>query len=250
MYHVEGDRQPVQPALPLSFEEQPSQEIPLPQGEYPSERLAQLGADALALWELLAIVIGTGKGNAATFALARTLTAAFDNLQQLYVTPVQALSTLPGMNPTKAVRVHAAFELGRRLMASTTDKPRQITSPASAAAILMPDMMLLEQEHMRLILLNTRNEIISTPTLYKGSLNTAVVRVAEVFKDAIRQNAAGLIVSHNHPSGDPAPSPEDIHLTRTIVDAGKLLGIQVLDHIIIGRQRYVSLKEKGLAFSD
>jgi DNA repair protein RadC len=112
----------------------------------------------------------------------------------------------------------------------------------------MPDMMLLEQEHMRLILLNSRHEVIATPTVYKGSLNTAVIRVAEVFKDALRQNAAAIVVSHNHPSGDPSPSPEDIIVTRNCVEAGKLLGIEVVDHVIIGHNRYVSLKERGLGF--
>ena len=109
-------------------------------------------------------------------------------------------------------------------------------------------MMYLEQEHLRLILLDTRNYVIDTPTLYIGSLNTSMIRIGEVFRDAIRRNAAALIAAHNHPSGDPAPSPEDVNVTRQIVQAGKLLDIDLLDHIIIGRQRYVSLKERGLGF--
>ena len=112
----------------------------------------------------------------------------------------------------------------------------------------MPDMMFLEQEHLVVVLLNTRSEILATKTVYKGSLNTTVVRIGEVFKDAIRQNAAALIVAHNHPSGDCSPSPEDLRVTREIVNAGKLLSVDVLDHIVIGHNRYTSLKEKGIGF--
>jgi DNA repair protein RadC len=123
-----------------------------------------------------------------------------------------------------------------------------VQSPADAANLLMPEMMFLQQEHLRLILLNTRNQVLSTPTLYIGNLNATTVRIGEVFRGAIKINAAALILVHNHPSGDPSPSPEDGRVTRQIVEAGKLLGLDVLDHIIIGRQRYVSLKERGIGF--
>jgi DNA repair protein RadC len=109
-------------------------------------------------------------------------------------------------------------------------------------------MMFLEQEHLRLILLDTRNRVISTPTVYVGSLNTSVVRIGELFRAAIKDNAAAFIVAHNHPSGDPSPTPEDVNVTRQNVQSGKLLDIELLDHVIIGRQRYVSLKERGLGF--
>ena len=112
----------------------------------------------------------------------------------------------------------------------------------------MTEMSLLEQEHLRLVLLDTRNHVLATPTIYVGSLNTSVVRVGELFRAAIKENAAALIVVHNHPSGDPSPSPEDVRVTGQIVSAGKLLDVDVLDHIIIGRQRFVSLKERGLGF--
>jgi DNA repair protein RadC len=112
----------------------------------------------------------------------------------------------------------------------------------------MSEMMFLEQEHLRLILLDTRNRVISTPSVYVGSLNTSVVRIGELFRAAIKDNAAAFIVAHNHPSGDPSPSPEDVTVTRQIVQSGKLLDIELLDHVIIGRQRYVSLKERGLGF--
>ena len=114
--------------------------------------------------------------------------------------------------------------------------------------LLMTEMSLLEQEHLRLVLLDTRNHVLATPTIYVGSLNTSVVRVGELFRAAIKENAAALIVVHNHPSGDPSPAPEDVRVTGQIVSAGKLLDVDVLDHIIIGRQRFVSLKERGLGF--
>jgi DNA repair protein RadC len=123
-----------------------------------------------------------------------------------------------------------------------------VTTPADAANLLMSEMTFLEQEHLRVVLLDTRNRVLATPTIYVGSLNTSVIRIGELFRQAIRNNAAALIVAHNHPSGDPAPSPEDIHVTRKLVEAGKLLDIEILDHIVIGRQKFVSLKERGLGF--
>lgn len=124
----------------------------------------------------------------------------------------------------------------------------KITSPADAANLLMTEMAFLEQEHLRLILLDTRNHVIGTPTIYVGSLNTSVVRIGELFRAAVRANAAAMIVAHNHPSGDPSPSPEDVNVTREMVRAGKIMSLDVLDHVIIGRMRYVSLKERGLGF--
>lgn len=148
----------------------------------------------------------------------------------------------------KALRIKAALELGRRTLTVSLEEQPQITSPADAANLLMSEMMYLEQEHLKLITLDTRNRILSMPTVYIGSLNTAVVRIAELFKLAIRTNAAAIIVAHNHPTGDASPSPEDIHLTRQLVRAGKLLNIEVLDHIVVGHQQYVSLKERGEGF--
>ena len=220
----------------------------LPAGEYPRDRLHRYGPQALALWELLSLVLGPGGGVAAAIELGQAITESYESLQQLYVAGILELTRTPGMTEAKAIRLQAALELGRRMMVTPHESRYRVSTPGDAAELLMPDMMLLEQEHMRLILLNSRHEVISTPTVYKGSLNTAVVRVAEVFKDALRQNAAAIVVSHNHPSGDPSPSPEDIIVTRNCVEAGKLLGIEVVDHVIIGHNRYVSLKERGLGF--
>ncbi|MCA9920769.1 MAG: DNA repair protein RadC, partial [Anaerolineales bacterium] len=146
------------------------------------------------------------------------------------------------------VEIKAALEVGRRLMAAAPEERIRITSPGDAANLLMSEMSFLEQEHLRIILLDTRNRVLHTPTIYIGSLNTSVVRVGELFRAAIKENAAALIVAHNHPSGDPSPSPEDVRVTRNIVKAGKLLDIEVLDHVVIGHHRFVSLKERGLGF--
>lgn len=156
--------------------------------------------------------------------------------------------SVKGIGPVKAIEIKAALEIGRRLAANTPEERPRVASPGDAANLLMSEMMFLEQEHLRLILLDTRNRVLSTPTIYVGSLNSSVVRVGELFRAAIKENAAAFIVAHNHPSGDPSPSPEDINVTRQIVSAGKLLDIQLLDHIVIGYQRYVSLKERGLGF--
>ena len=133
-------------------------------------------------------------------------------------------------------------------MAATDDEPPQIRTPNQAAAILLPQMADLEQEHLVTLILNTRNRLLKLHTVYVGSLNTSLVRVGEIFREAIRRNAAAILVAHNHPSGDPSPSPEDVAITRNIVQAGKLVDIEVLDHMVIGRGRWVSLKERGLGF--
>ena len=219
----------------------------MPTGDRPRERLAHAGASALYNAELLAIVLRVGTGGENAVHLAQRLLNQH-GLAGLARKSVAELSQEKGLGPAKVVQIKAAFELGRRLLASTPEERPQIRAPADAANILLSEMTLLEQEHLRVMLLDTRNRVIATPTVYVGSLNTTWVRVSEVFRDAIRQNAAALIVAHNHPSGDPSPSPEDVSLTREIISAGKLLDIEVLDHLIIGHQRFVSLKERGLAF--
>jgi len=128
------------------------------------------------------------------------------------------------------------------------DMKPQVRSPADAANLVMSKMCLLEQEELLTMLLDTKNRVLETPTVYRGSLNTSLIRVGELFREAIRANCAAMIVIHNHPSGDPTPSPEDVAVTRQIAEAGKLLDVEVLDHLIIGRQRFVSLKERGLGF--
>ncbi len=214
----------------------------------PRERLMTVGATAVSTAELLAIILRTGSGGENVLRLAERLLAAFGDLPGLSRATIAELMQVKGIGPAKAVEIKAALEIGRRLMATAPQEKPVISSPADAANLLMSEMTFLEKEHLRLVLLDTRNKVLGTPTIYVGSLNTAVLRVNELFRVAIRENAAAFIVVHNHPSGDPSPSPEDIHVTRQIVQAGKILDIGVLDHVIIGRHRYVSLKERRLGF--
>jgi len=216
--------------------------------ERPRERLILVGERSLAVSELLAIVIRIGVGGENAIRLAERTLAHFGGLPGIARASIKELTQVKGIGTAKAVQIKASLELGRRLIATTPQERPTVTSPADAANLLMTEMSLLEQEHLRLVLLDTRNHVLATPTIYVGSLNTSVVRVGELFRAAIKENAAALIVVHNHPSGDPSPSPEDVLVTGQIVSAGKLLDVNVLDHIIIGRQRFVSLKERGLGF--
>ncbi len=214
----------------------------------PRERLLQVGAQAVSTAELIAIILRTGTGGENVLRLAERLLFRFGDLTGLSRATAAEMQRVKGIGPAKAVEIKAALEIGRRLLAASPSEKPKVSSPADAANLLMSEMMFLEQEHLRLILLDTRNKVLRTPTIYKGSLNTSVVRIGELFRAAIKENAAAMIVAHNHPSGDPSPSPEDVNVTRQLVQAGKLLGIDVLDHIVIGRQRFVSLKERGLGF--
>lgn len=214
----------------------------------PRERLLQVGAQAVSTVELLAIILRTGTGGENVLRLAERLLIHFGDLAGLARATITELQAVRGIGRVKAIEIKAALEVGRRLLAAAPQERPKVTSPADAANLLMSEMMFLEQEHLRLILLDTRNFVLRTPTIYKGSLNTSLVRIGELFRAAIRENAAAMIIAHNHPSGDPSPSPEDVNVTRQLVQAGKLLSIDVLDHIVIGRQRFVSLKERGLGF--
>lgn len=214
----------------------------------PRERLIEVGERALSTAELLAITIRTGVGGENVVRLSERLLIHFGGLPGLARASITELQMVKGIGPAKAIEIKAALEIGRRLLASAPEQRARVSSPADAANLLMSDMALLEQEHLRLILLDTRNQVLATPNVYKGSLNTSVIRVGELFRHAIKENAAAMIVAHNHPSGDPSPSPEDVRVTKQIVNAGKLLDIDLLDHLIIGHGRYVSLKERGLGF--
>lgn len=216
--------------------------------ERPRERLMHAGPTAVSTTELLAIILRTGVGGENVLRLSERLLSTFTDLPGISRATIAELTAVKGIGPAKAVEVKAALELGRRLMASAPQEKAKVASPADAANLLMSEMMFLEKEHLKLILLDTRNTVLSTPTIYVGSLNTSVIRISELFRAAIKANAAALIVAHNHPSGDPSPSPEDVRVTRQIVQAGKLLDIELLDHIVIGHQRFVSLKERGLGF--
>lgn len=216
----------------------------LPASERPVNRLNSRGALVLSNSELLAAIIQTP----IALHTANHLLAKYDGILGLARASTQELLDTDGLGPAKVAQIQAAFELGRRLLIASPQDRTQIRSPADAASMLMVEMMNLAQEHFLVICLNTKSYIIETRTLYVGSLSTTVIRIGEVFEPAIKNHAAAIIIAHNHPSGDPTPSPEDVQITTMITQAGQLLDIQVLDHLIIGYQRYVSLKERGLGF--
>jgi DNA repair protein RadC len=182
--------------------------------------------------------------------MATRLLTSYKGLAGLSRADFAQLEAERGLGPAKTAQLLAAFELGRRLMAEAPDERYQIRAPSDAANILTPLIGHQEQEHFVVLYLDTRNRVTDRETLYKGSLNTSLVRIGEVFRGAVRRNCAAVIVAHNHPSGDPTPSPEDIALTRRLVDAGKLLEVDVLDHVIIGHNRFVSLRERSLGFEN
>lgn len=222
----------------------------LPAADRPRERLAELGAGSLSNAELLGILLRVGIAGENAVRMAERLLNQLGGLPGLHRAAHADLCAVKGLGKAKAAQLMAAIELGRRLASSPAEERQPISSPADAANLLMYRMAALEQEYLFVILLDTRNRVIGAPLeVYHGSLNTSLIRVGEVFRDAIRLNAAGLIVAHNHPSGDPSPSPEDVAVTRALVEAGKLLDIDVLDHLVFGRYRFVSLKERGLGFS-
>ena len=216
----------------------------------PRERLEAVGAAGLSHAELLAILLRVGTKGENAARLAERLLAQWGGLPGLHRMSHADLCQVKGIGKAKAAQLMAAIELGRRIAVSSPEERLTISSPADAANLLMYQMSALEQEYLFVILLDTRNRVLGKPLeVYHGSLNTSMIRTAEVFREAVKINAAGLIVAHNHPSGDPSPSPEDVAVTRTLVEAGRLLDVEVLDHLVIGRQRFVSLKERGLGFS-
>lgn len=224
----------------------------LPSAERPRERLVVKGPAALSAAELLAILLGTGNGRTGESALdlaGKILrlgeSGGDQGLRFLLRASLEELQAIGGIGQAKAIQIKAALELGRRMSASVADR-RTVSSPADAAALLMEKMRYLEQEHFRVVLLNTKNHVIAVEPITMGGLNASVIQPREVFREAVRRGAACLIMAHNHPSGDPAPSPEDIRVTETAVEAGRLLGIEVLDHLIIGDNRYVSFREEGI----
>jgi DNA repair protein RadC len=220
----------------------------LPETLRPRERLQYAGANALSTAELLAIILRTGGKGENVIRMAERMLIEFHGLAGLSQASFEELCKSHRVGPAKATEIKAALELGRRLLLAGPQEMSQIRSPADVANLLMLEMGLLEREHMRTVLLDTKNRVQRIVNVYAGSLNTAVIRISEIFQEAIRANSAALIVVHNHPSGDPTPSPEDVRVTQKIVQAGELLNIDVLDHLVIGRNRYVSMKERGLGF--
>jgi DNA repair protein RadC len=221
----------------------------LEESERPRERLARLGPQVLTNAELLAILLRTGVPGENAVQVGNRLLQEFGGLAGIHRADFNEVRNQHGIGPAKAAQIKAAIELGRRLTAVSPEERPAIHSPADAAALVQFEMSALEQEELHVMLLDTRNRLLDIDKVYRGSVNTSQVRVGELFKSAVRRNAAAILVIHNHPSGDPTPSPDDVGLTRNIVQAGKLLDVEVLDHLVIGRGRYVSLKERGLGFA-
>jgi len=221
----------------------------MPLGERPRERLRDAGPDSLSNGELLAILLRTGSVRENVLQQAGRLLTTWGGLTGLARAGFAELCREHGMGEAKACQVQAALELGRRLAVSLSAEERpQISSPEQVAALVQTEMGLLAQESLRVVLLNTKNHVIAIREVYKGSVNSAQVRVGEVFREAIRENCPSIIVIHNHPSGDPTPSPDDIAVTRDLIAAGDLLEIEVLDHLVIAGGRFVSMKGQRLGF--
>src|ERR1700752_254297 len=221
----------------------------LHEADRPRERLASLGPQALTNAELMAILLRVGVKGESAVAVGQRLLQNFSGLSGLHRAPFADLKKQHGLGDAKAAQIKAAIELGRRLTLESPEERPMINSPADAAALVSYEMSALEQEHLRVLLLDRRNRVLETVEVYKSSVDSSQVRIGEVFKEAVRKNPSAVIIIHNHPSGDPTPSPDDVAVTRAIVQAGKLLDVEVLDHLVIGQGKWVSLKERGLGFA-
>jgi DNA repair protein RadC len=216
--------------------------------ERPRERLKLRGPSALSDGDLLAIILNTGLKGETVTDLSQRLLAEHGGLRGLYRLEVSELAKLRGLGDAKAVHLKAALELGRRLAALSPEDRPQVTSPDDVANLLQIEMAALEQEQLRVVLLDTKHRILGTRTVYQGSVNQAQVRIGEIYRDAVRQNATAIVAVHNHPSGDPTPSAADVSLTVEMVRAGEMLDIDLLDHLVIGQGRWLSLRRLGLGF--
>jgi DNA repair protein RadC len=216
--------------------------------ERPRERLAARGAAGLSAAELIGLLWGSGGRGRSAIDLAEDVLARHDGLTGLARATDLELEAVPGIGTAKAAQLAAAFELGRRLLADWPAGRWGIRSARDVADRLVLQMGRLEREELRVVLLNTKNIVLRVETVYQGNVSSSLVRVGELFRDAVRLNASGLILVHNHPSGDPTPSPDDLHLTAEALAAGRLLDIAVLDHVVVGHDAWISLRDRGVAF--
>ncbi|MCI0818897.1 MAG: DNA repair protein RadC [Chloroflexi bacterium] len=220
----------------------------MPADERPRERLRMRGPESLTNAELVAILLRTGTNGENVVAVAQRILAKFGGLRGLGAAGFGELCAERAMGEAKAAQLIAAVELGKRTVHARPPERRIIRSPEDVYALLFAEMALLDREQLRVILLSTRNEVLSVREVYRGNVSSALVRVAEVFSDAVREGCPSIIIVHNHPSGDPTPSAEDVALTKQLIDAGKLLGVEVLDHVVIAREGHKSLKDLKLGF--
>jgi DNA repair protein RadC len=217
----------------------------MPVSDRPRERMMQVGPGALSNAELLALLLRTGSAEESVMSLACRVLNQCGGLRGLKATSFEELTAIKGIGPAKALLIMAGLELGKRMSSSLPPERIVVRSPKDVAGVMMEELRYHTQEHFVCLYLNTKNHIIGRETIFIGSLNSSIVHPREVYKEAIRRSSASVICLHNHPSGDPAPSREDIEVTRRLQEAGRILGIELLDHIIIGDGQFYSLKEKG-----
>ena len=214
----------------------------LPPEERPRERLVRRGAAGLSAAELIGLVWGSGSPGRSAIQVATEALARAGSLSQLAAASPPELEAIPGIGDARAAQLAAAFELGRRLLADWPTGRLTVRAPGDLADRLILQMGRLEREELRVVALNTRNAVLAIETVYRGNVSTALVRVGELFRDAIRQHAAGLILVHNHPSGDPTPSRDDVEMTKAVAAAAEKLGILLHDHLVVGRKGHKSLR--------
>lgn len=217
----------------------------LPPEERPREKLAHWGAPSLREYELLAILLRTGTAQMSALQLAQHLLQKFGGVRGVMHASVQELANIKGMGLAKATQIAAAMELGRRVALSQFHERPQIRSPEDVYQLMHIQLLGERREHFLAVMLDTKNRVVRTETISIGTLDSSLVHPREVYRVVIREGAACWIAVHNHPSGDPTPSPEDIAVTRRLKEAGELLGVELLDHLIIGDGNYTSLREKG-----
>ncbi|WP_195576360.1 RadC family protein [Paenibacillus sp. 1001270B_150601_E10] len=217
----------------------------LPEEDRPRERMMHAGSEALSHTELLAILLRTGTKNESALLVAQRILNHIGSLHKLADMSYMELTEIKGIGTAKALQLLAGLELGRRMARSRMDEQAVIRRPQDAAHLVMESMRYYKREHFICLFLNSKNKVLAQETISIGTLDASLVHPREVFRAAIRHSSASVVCLHNHPSGDPTPSEEDIWITKRLMEAGELVGIEVLDHIVIGDQRYVSLKEQG-----
>lgn len=217
----------------------------IPMNSMPREKMLQFGEKNLSNYELLAILLRTGSKKTNVLQLATTLEKHFGSLHSLRMATIDELMEIEGIGPIKAIELKAAIELGIRLASSRQIKKGSLISTKIAGTWMMEALKDEYQEQLLALFLNTKNEVILTKMIFKGGLNQSIAHPREIFREAVRCSAARLIIGHNHPSGNVTPSQADIDFTKRMVECGQLMGIELLDHIIVGNEQYLSLQEGG-----
>ncbi len=217
-----------------------------PENERPRERLVKYGAESLSDAQLLAIILRTGSGEKGVLSLSMSLLDAFKTLRNMDAASIAELSSMKGLGTAKVSQIKAAFELGKRLMGESSEGMPVFSSSHAVYSYFAPRFKNLKKEFFISVLLDAKNRFIRECKVSEGTLTNSIIHPREAFKEAIKESAASVIFAHNHPSGDPEPSKDDIVITERLKSAGEIIGINVLDHVIIGDGKYVSLKEKGL----